>query len=190
VSSPDATTNARSTQVPAQIEVYSMKKFAIAVGICLVSSMLGVGTAGAFSTKSVPPIRKIPVSAEKDEPGHPGIWATQGVYTKCGAIGVDAVFYNSSTNPKINTGQSTYSISIERYINGAWLQVKSSEVKSYRPSHQHHRYEYDQYIHVGWHYTYRVLVTNHTHAPLLGTMWVNAAANDYNPADHDTGDCL
>ena len=166
-----------------------MKKLAAIAGICLASTLLGVGPASAFSTTNTPPIRKIPVKAQSDETGKPGLWATQGVYTKCGAIGVDAVFYNSSSNPKINTGQQTYSISIEIYVNGAWVQVKSSEIKSYRPSRQHHRYEYDQYIHVGWHYTYRVLVTNHTHAPLLGTMWVNAAANDYNPAQHDTADC-
>ena len=166
-----------------------MKKVAIAVGVCVSSILFLIGPATAFSTTGIPPIRKIPVRAQKDETTLPGIWATQGVYTKCGAIGVDAVFYNSSSNPRINTGQQTYSISIEIYVNRAWVQVKNSEIKSYRPSHQHHRYEYDQYIHVGWHYTYRVLVANHTHAPLLGTMWVNAAANDYNPADHDTADC-
>ena len=166
-----------------------MKKLVVAVGICVVSMALSVGPASAFSTTGIPPIRKIPVRALDDDNGRPGIWATQGVYTKCGAIGVDAVFYNSSSNPKVNTGQQTYSISIEIYVKGAWVQVKGSEIKSYRPSHQHHRYEYDQFIHVGWHYTYRVFVTNHTHAPLLGTMWVNAAANDYNPTDHDTADC-
>ena len=165
-----------------------MKKLSVVVGICISSLVLSVGTASAFSTTGIPPIRKIPVKPATDEGNQPGVWATQGVYTKCGAIGVDAVFYNSS-NPKIDTGQQTYSISIERYIKGAWLPVKGSEIKSYRPSHLHHRYEYDQYIHVGWYYTYRVLVSNHTHAPLLGTMWVNAAANDYNPADHDTPDC-
>jgi hypothetical protein len=166
-----------------------MKKFVVTVGICMSSMVLAVGPAGAFSTASVPPIRKIPVRALDDDTGRPGIWATQGVYTKCGAIGVDAVFYNSSSNPKINTGQQKYSISIEIYVKGAWVQVKGSEIKSYRPSHQHHRYEYDQFIHVGWHYTYRVFVSNHTHAPLLGTVWVNAAANDYNPTEHDTADC-
>ncbi len=166
-----------------------MKKFSIVVCICILSTMLTVSTANAFSTNGIPPIRKIPVAAQSDETGRPGIWATDAVYTKCGAIGVDAVFYNSSSNPRVNTGQQTYSISIERFHNGAWLQVKGSEIKSYRPSHQHHRYEYDQYIHVGWDYIYRVFVANHTHAPLLGTMWVNAAANDYNPADHDTADC-
>ena len=166
-----------------------MKRFSIAVGICVLSTVLVVGPASAFSTTGIAPIRKIPVNAQNANTGKPGVWATSGVYTKCGAIGVDAVFYNSSSNPRINTGQQTYSISIEIYVNRAWVQVKNSEIKSYRPSHQHHRYEYDQYIHVGWHYTYRVLVANHTHAPLLGTMWVNAAANDYNPADHDTADC-
>ena len=119
----------------------------------------------------------------------PGIWATDPVYTKCGAIGVDAVFYNSSSNPVINIGQQTYSISIEIHVNGAWVQVKSSEIKRYRPNHQHRRYEYDQNIRVGWRYKYRVLVTNHTSAPMLGTMWVNAAANDNNPADNDKADC-
>jgi hypothetical protein len=166
-----------------------MKKLPIVVGICMVSTLLSVGTADAFSTKSIPPIRKIPVAALNDDNGRPGIWATDAVYTKCAAIGVDAVFYNSSSNPKVNIGQQTYSISIERYTKGAWVQVKGSEIKKYRPSHQHHRYEYDQYLHKGWAYIYRVFVANHTHAPLLGTMWVNAAANDYNPADHDLADC-
>ncbi len=166
-----------------------MKKFTVVLSTCMLLTLLSVGTANAFSTTHIPPIRKIPVAALNADTGRPGIWATDAVYTKCGAIGVDAVFYNSSSNPTINIGQQTYSISIERYINGAWVQVKRSEIKSYRPNHQHRRYEYDQYIHVGWHYIYRVFVANHTHAPLLGTMWVNAAANDYNPADHDTADC-
>jgi hypothetical protein len=166
-----------------------MKRFFVAVAICIASTAFAVGPAGAFSTTGTPPIRKIPVAPLNSDNGRPGIWATQGVFTKCGAIGVDAVFYNSSSNPVVNTGQTTYSISIEIYVKGAWVQVKNSEIKSYRPNHQHHRYEYDQYIHVGWHYTYRVLVTNHTKAPLLGTMWVNAAANDYNPSQHDTADC-
>ena len=166
-----------------------MKRVSVAAGVCALFVLLSAYPAGAFSTTNVPPIRKIPVKAQADEKSVPGIWATQGVYTRCGAIGVDAVFYNSSSNPKVNTGQQKYSISIEIYIKGAWVQVKKSEVKSYVPSRKHHRYEYDQFIHVGWHYTYRVLVTNHTHAPLLGTMWVNAAANDYNPSQHDTADC-
>jgi len=166
-----------------------MKKFSIVACICIASTMVWAGTAGAFSTTGIPPIRKIPVAALNDSTGQPGLWATDAVYTKCAAIGVDAVFYNSSSNPKVNTGQQTYSISIERYTKHVWAQVKGSEIKSYRPSHQHHRYEYDQYLHKGWDYIYRVFVSNHTHAPLLGTMWVNAAANDYNPADHDIADC-
>jgi hypothetical protein len=166
-----------------------VKRFSTAVGVCVSSILLLAGPATAFTTTGIPPIRKIPVKAQTDETGLPGIWATQGVYTRCGAIGVDAVFYNSSSNPKIDTGQQKYRISIEINVKGAWVQVKGSEIKSYRPSHQHHRYEYDQYVHVGWHYKYRVLVANHTHAPLLGTMWVNAAANDYNPTEHDTADC-
>jgi hypothetical protein len=172
-----------------ELGVFSMKKSWVVVGICMSTMVLSVGPASAFSTKNIPPIRQIPVSALNDELGSPGVWATDAVYTRCGAIGVDAVFYNSSSNPKINTGQQTYSISIERYTNHIWVQVKGSEIKSYRPSHQHHRYEYDQYLRPGWHYIYRVFVANHTHAPLLGTMWVNAAANDYNPADHDIADC-
>jgi hypothetical protein len=67
--------------------------------------------------------------------------------------------------------------------------IKGSEVKKYRPNHEHRRYEYDLLIHVGWHYKYRVLVSNQTDAPLLGTMWVNAAANDNNAADNDKADC-
>jgi len=166
-----------------------MKKSCVAMGICISMMVLWVGPASAFSTKGIPPIRKIPVAAIDDITGRPGAWATDAVYTKCGAIGVDAVFYNSSSNPKVNIGQQTYSISIERYTNHAWVQVPGSEIKSYRPSHQHHRYEYDQYLHPGWQYIYRVFFANHTHAPLLGTMWVNAAANDNNPADHDIADC-
>jgi len=34
-----------------------------------------------------------------------------------------------------------------------------------------------------------VIVQNHTSAPLLGTMWVNAAANDSYPTDRDLADC-
>jgi hypothetical protein len=166
-----------------------MKKFSVALAVCMVSTVLMAGTAGAFSTRDIPPIRKIPVAAQNADTGKPGVWATQGVYTKCGAIGVDAVFYNSSSNPKVNTGQKKYTISIQIYLNGAWLPVKDSEIKAYRPSHLHERYEYDQFIHVGWHYKYRVFVTNHTSAPLLGTMWVNAAANDNNLAQHDKADC-
>src|SRR5271157_3319890 len=101
-----------------------MKKFCVAVSICMLLTLLSVGPASAFSTKDDPPIRKIPVSALNDDTGRPGIWATDAVYTKCGAIGVDAVFYNSSSNPRVNTGQQTYSISIERYTNHAWVQVK------------------------------------------------------------------
>ena len=166
-----------------------MKKFSVAVSICVSSIVFFAGSASAFSTTGIAPIRKVPVNGRNSNTGQPGLWATQGVYTKCGAIGVDVVFYNNSSNPTINTGQQTYSVSIERNINGVWAHVKSSEVKSYRPSHQHQRYEYDRYINVGWHYKYRVLITNHTSAPLLGTMWVNAAANDNNPADHDIADC-
>jgi hypothetical protein len=166
-----------------------MKKFCLAIGICVSAIVLLVGTASAFSNNAYPPIRQIPIRALSDDSGSPGVWATDAVYTKCGAIGVDAVFYNSSSHPKINIGQQTYSISIEIYTNHGWVQVKGSEIKSYRPNHQHHRYEYDQYLHPGWHYIYRVFVANHTHAPLLGTMWVNAAANDYNPVDHDIADC-
>ncbi len=166
-----------------------MKKVCVGVAICMLSTLLSVGTASAFSTNGILPIRKIPVKALDDDNGRPGVWASDAVYTTCGQIGVDAVFYNSSSNPRINTGQQTYSISIQRYHNGVWTQVKGSEIESYRPSHQHHRYAYDQYLHPGWDYIYRVRVTNYTHAPLLGTMWVNAAANDYNPADHDLADC-
>jgi hypothetical protein len=166
-----------------------MKKFSVALGICISSIVLFVGSASAFSTNGIAPIRKIPVNGQNANTGKPGVWATSGVYTKCGAIGVDAVFYNNSSHPTINTGQQTYSISVEINIKGAWVQVKGSEVKSYRPNHQHQRYEYDRFINVGWHYKYRVLVTNHTSAPLLGTMWVNAAANDNNPADNDVADC-
>ncbi|MGO9874512.1 MAG: hypothetical protein ACLPVY_11990 [Acidimicrobiia bacterium] len=166
-----------------------MKKFCVGVGVCMLSTLLSVGTASAFSTTSVSPIRKIPVKALDDDTGSPGVWATDAVYTKCGQIGVDAVFYNSTSNPRVNTGQQTYTISIERYHNGAWTHVKGSEIESYRPSHQHHRYDYDLFLHPGWDYIYRVQVKNNTHAPLLGTMWVNAKANDYNPADHDIADC-
>jgi hypothetical protein len=169
--------------------VSGVKKLAIAVGICLSSTVLVVGPASAFSTTAVHPIRKIPVKAQDADTGKPGIWATNGVYTKCGAIGVDAVFYNDSSHPAINIGQQKYNVSIEVNIKGAWVQVKGSEIKSYRPNRQHERYEYDQNVHVGWHYKYRVLVTNHTSAPLLGTMWVNAAANDSNAAEHDKADC-
>jgi len=166
-----------------------MKKFCVAVGIGMLATLLSVGPASAFSTKNIAPIRKIPVKALNDDNGAPGVWATDAVYTKCGQIGVDAVFYNSSSNPKINTGQQTYSISIQRYHNGVWTHVKGSEIESYRPSHQHRRYDFDIYLHPGWDYIYRVHVANYTHAPLLGTMWVNAAANDYYPPDHDIADC-
>jgi len=166
-----------------------MKKFCIAVGVCLASTVLVAGPASAFSTTGIAAIRKIPVNSQNANTGKPGIWATSGVYTSCGAIGVDAVFFNNSSHPTINTGQQTYSISIEINLKGAWVQVKDSEIKRYRPSHQHQRYEYDRHINVGWHYKYRVLVTNHTSAPLLGTMWVNAAANDNNAAQNDIADC-
>ena len=166
-----------------------MKKFLVIVGICVASTVLAAGTASAFSDTGIQPIRKIPVNAQNGETGKPGVWATSGVYTRCGAIGVDSVFYNNSSHPTINTGQQTYSISIQINIKGAWVAVPGSEVKNYRPSHQHQRYEYDKAIHVGWHYKYRVYVANHTSAPLLGTMWVNAAADDNNAADNDTADC-
>jgi hypothetical protein len=170
-------------------EVVKMKKFCLAMGTCLVATLLVASPAGAFSTARVAPIRKIPINAQDADTGKPGVWATGAVYTKCGAIGVDSVFYNNSSNPTINTGQQTYTVSIQINVKGAWIPVKGSEVKSYRPNHQHRRYEYDEYINVGWHYKYRVMVTNNTSAPLLGTMWVNAAANDNNPADNDKADC-
>jgi len=166
-----------------------MKRLLTTASVCAATVALAAGPAGAFSTKNIAPIRGIPVAAQNADSGKPGVWATNGVYTHCGAIGVDAVFYNSSANPHVDIGQQTYSIEIEIKIKNAWVHVAGSEVKSYRPNHQHRRYEYDQYINVGWHYTYRVLVTNHTSAPLLGTMWVNAAANDNNAADHDVADC-
>ena len=166
-----------------------MKKVLVAAAICAGSAVLAAGPAAAFSTSGIAPIRKIPVHAKNAHTGKPGTWTSGAVYTHCGAIGVDAVFYNSSANPHVDIGQQTYSIEIEIKVKNAWVHVAGSEVKSYRPNHQHRRYEYDQYINVGWHYTYRVLVTNHTSAPLLGTMWVNAAANDNNAADHDVADC-
>ena len=166
-----------------------MKRSIVAVVVVLASMLMLTGPAGAFSTTAVAPIRKIPVRAQDADTGNAGLWATQGVWTKCGAIGVDVVFANGSSNPSIATGQRTFSISIEIKIKNAWVHVAGSEVESYRPSHQHQRYEFDQYIKVGWRYTYRVLVTNHTSAPLLGTMWVNAAANDNNSAQHDKADC-
>ena len=166
-----------------------MKKFCMAVVICISSTVLVAGPASAFSEAGIRPIRKIPVNAQNGDTGKPGVWATSGVYTKCGAIGVDAVFFNNSSNPTVDIGQQTYTISIQRNVNGAWVPIAGSEVKSYRPNHQHRRYEYDQFIHVGWHYKYRVLITNNTDAPLLGTMWVNAAANDNNPAENDKADC-
>ena len=106
------------------------------------------------------------------------------MWTKCGAIGVDAVFSNGSSGPIIPTGQQSYSISIEIKIRNAWVHVAGSEVNTYRPSHQHHRYEFDRSIKAGWHFTYRVLVTNHTSAPLLGTMWVSTRGM---PASVSTG---
>ena len=166
-----------------------MKKFSLVVSICVLSAVAFAGPASAFSERGIKPIRKIPVNAQNGDTGKPGVWATSGVYTKCGAIGVDAVFYNNSSHPTINTGQETYSISIQINIKGAWVPVAGSEVKSYRPNRQHRRYEYDQFIHVGWHYKYRVFVSNQTDAPLLGTMWVNAAANDNNATDNDKADC-
>ena len=159
------------------------------LSVIVTATLLLVGPANAFSTKGIAPIRKIPVPARNSDNGRPGLWATDGVYTRCGAIGVDAVFYNSSTNPRIDTGQQTYSIRIEIKVKDAWAPVAGSDVKRYRPSHLHHRYEYDRYIRKGAPSTYRVLVTNNTEAPLLGTMWVNAAANDNNAAQHDTADC-
>ena len=166
-----------------------MKRSIVAVVVIVASMLMLTGPATAFSTTKVAPIRKIPVPAQNADTGRAGLWATQGVWTKCGAIGVDAVFSNGSSNPRIATGQGTFSIAIEAKIKNAWVPVAGSEVETYRPSHLHHRYEFDRYINVGWHFTYRILVTNHTSAPLLGTMWVNAAANDNNSADHDTADC-
>ena len=166
-----------------------MKKLLAVAGVALASTLTFAVPAQAFSTSGIAPIRKIPVPALRTDTGRPGLWATQGVWTACGAIGVDAVFTNGSSTPLVATGQQTYSISIEIKVGTAWVPVAGSEVEKYRPSNQHHRYEYDAHIHKGWHYTYRVLVTNNTDAPLLGTMWVNAAANDRNPAEHDTADC-
>ena len=145
------------------------------------------GPAGAFSTAAVKSIRGIPVNARNFRNGVPGAWASGAVYTRCGAIGVEAVFNESST--RVNTGHQTYSISIQVERDGVWKDVKGSEVRSYRPSRQHQRYEFDRFINAGWQYKYRVIVENHTSAPLLGTMWVNAAANDNYPADHDLADC-
>jgi hypothetical protein len=166
-----------------------MKRSIVAIVVILASMLMLTGTATAFSTTTVAPIRKIPVPAQNADTGSAGLWATQGVWTKCGAIGVDAVFSNGSSDPRIATGQRTFTISIEIKIRNAWVHVPGSEVETYRPSLQHHRYEFDQSVKVGWHFTYRVLVTNHTSAPLLGTMWVNASANDNNSAEHDKADC-
>ena len=150
-----------------------MKRSVVAVVVVVASMLMLAGPATAFSTTKVAPIRRIPVRAAEDaDTGRAGLWATQGVWTKCGAIGVDAVFSNA--DPRIATGQQTFSISIEIKVKNAWVHVAGSEVESYRPSRQHHRYEFDQSIKVGWHFTYRVLITNHTSAPLLGTVWVNA----------------
>ena len=53
-------------------EVSSMKKFSVAVGICVLSMGLFVGTASAFSTAGIPPIRKIPVNGQNADTGQPG----------------------------------------------------------------------------------------------------------------------
>jgi hypothetical protein len=170
-------------------EGMSMKRSIVATTIATVAIMMSAGPASAFSTRAVAPIRKIPVSARDTDTGQAGVWATQGVWTTCGAIGVDAVFSNGSSAPRVATGQQTYTVSIEIKVGVAWVHVAGSQVGTYRPSNRHHRYEYDANIHKGWHYTYRVLVTNHTEAPLTGTVWVNAAANDNNPSEHDKADC-
>jgi hypothetical protein len=166
-----------------------MKRSIVATTLAVVAIMMSAGPASAFSTSAVAPIRKVPVPALDTDTGRAGLWATQGVWTKCGAIGVDAVFSNGSSAPRVATGQQTYSVSIEINVGDAWVHVAGSAVASYRPSDRHHRYEFDADIRKGWRYTYRVLVTNHTDAPLIGTVWVNAAANDNNPADHDKADC-
>jgi hypothetical protein len=165
-----------------------MKRAVFAATVGVLSMLVLAGPADAFSTAAATPIRKIPVNARNYRDGVPGTWASGAVYTRCGAIGVEAVFTNNA-RPLVNTGRQTYSISIEIDHNGIWDPVKGSEVESYRPSAAHQRYEFDRYVNPGWHYKYRVLVANHTGAPLLGTMWVNAAANDNNPADHDVADC-
>ena len=166
-----------------------MKRFVVVVGLCLAAAVLCAGPAVAFSTAGIAPIRKIPVNARNYRNGAPGVWTSGAMYTSCGAIGVDAVFSNNSSNPRVDTHQQTYNISIEIDQNGTWVHVPGSDVENYRPSHSHRRYEFDRYINVGWHYKYRVRVANNTSAPLLGTMWVNAAANDNNPAEHDVADC-
>jgi hypothetical protein len=161
----------------------------VAVGVGLLSMTMIAGPAHAFSTAAVTPIRRIPVNAQNYLNGVPGAWTSGAVYTRCGAIGVVAVFSNNSSNPRVATDRQTYSISIQVERGGVWKDVKGSEVRSYRPSLQHQRYEFDRFINAGWRYKYRVIVQNHTSAPLLGTMWVNAAANDNYPADHDKADC-
>jgi len=166
-----------------------MKKLSAMLALTIASSLLLVSPANAFSTKGIAPIRKIPVNARNFRTGAPGVWTSGAVYTRCGAIGVDAVFYNNSSNPTIETGKQIYNISIWIDRNGTWVHVPGSEVEHYTPSHLHHRWEYDRYIRKGAPYKYRVQVANHTSAPLLGTMWVNAAANDNNPAEHDVADC-
>ena len=160
----------------------------VAFGVGVLSMVMLAGPADAFSTAAVAPIRRIPVNARNYQNGVPGAWASGAVYTRCGAIGVVAVFSNNSSR-QVSTGRQTYSISIQVERAGVWQDVKGSEVRSYRPSGQHERYEFDRYINAGWRYKYRVIVHNHTGAPLLGTMWVNAAANDNNFADHDKADC-
>ena len=164
-----------------------MKRSVVAVVVIVASMLMLTGPATASSTTTIAPIRRIPVPAQNADTGRAGLWATQGVWTKCGAIGVEAVFANG--DPRIAIGRQTFSISIEIKVKSVWVHVAGSEVETYGPSRQHHRYEFDQNIKVGWHFTYRVLVTNHTSAPLLGTMWVNASANDNNSAEHDKADC-
>jgi len=165
-----------------------VKRAVVAVGVGLLSMVMLAGPADAFSTAAVTPIRLIPVNARNYRNGVPGAWASGAVYTHCGAIGVVAVFVNNSST-HVSTGRQTYTISIQVERGGVWQAVKGSEVRSYRPSRQHERYEFDRYINAGWQYKYRVIVQNHTSAPLLGTMWVNAAANDSYPTDRDLADC-
>ena len=165
-----------------------VKRAMVVAGIGALSMVMLAGPADAFSTAAVAPIRGIPVNARNYRNGVPGTWASGAVYTRCGAIGVEAVFLNNSSK-QVNTGRQTYSISIQVERSGVWKDVKGSEVRSYRPGRQHQRHEFDRYVNAGWQYKYRVIVQNHTSAPLLGTMWVNAAANDNSPADHDLADC-
>ena len=110
------------------------------------------------------------------------------MYTRCGAIGVEAVFSTTRRSRSISS-QQTYSISIEVQLGGAWKDVKGSEVRAFgRAVSTSDTSSIDSSMPAGS-YKYRVIVQNHTSAPLLGTMWVNVAANDNNPADHDLADC-